>query len=178
MSFFAGINTNQNTFEIGGGELIPKNTRVVATCEEAGNDSYNGENYISLKWRVNLPKEYANRVIFQKLKVYDQAKQQKAREMLAAIATNAGGRLFQAMTAGNEQMPSDASLQSLCNSPMVLQLDVWELDDKSKSGNWVRLVAPYSQQQTQAPVVQQPVQQMAVQQQNQQEQDGFDSIPF
>lgn len=152
MSFFAGINTNQNTFEIGGGELIPKNTRVVATCEEAGNDSYNGENYISLKWRVNLPKEYANRVIFQKLKVYDQAKQQKAREMLAAIATNAGGRLFQAMTAGNEQMPSDASLQSLCNSPMVLQLDVWELDDKSKSGNWVRLVAPYTQQQATAPV--------------------------
>lgn len=161
MSFFEGINTQQNTFELGGSiELIPKDTRVVATCEEAKNDSYNGENYINLKWRVNLPQEYANRVIYQKLKVFDQAKQQNAREMLAAIATNAGGRLFQAMTAGNEQMPSDASLQTLCNSPMVLQLDVWELDDKSKSGNWVRAVAPYSQQQQQqpapAPVAQQP----------------------
>lgn len=155
MSFFAGINTQQNTFELGGSVgLIPKNTRVVATCEEAKNDSYNGENYINLKWRVNLPQEYANRVIFQKLKVYDQAKQKSAREMLAAIATNAGGRLFQAMTASNEQMPSDASLQSLCNSPMVLQLDVWELDDKSKSGNWVRSVAPYSQQSAPAPAPQ------------------------
>lgn len=146
MSFFDGINTNQNTFDLGGSvDLIPKNTRVVATCEEAKNDSYIGENYINLKWRVNLPKEFANRVVFQKLKVYDQAKQKSAREMLAAIASNAGGRLFQAMAAGNEQMPSDASLQTLCNSPMVLLLDVWELDDKSKSGNWVRSVAPYSQ---------------------------------
>lgn len=173
MSFFAGINTNQNTFELGGSvDLIPKNTRVVATCEEAKNDSYNGENYINLKWRVNLPKEFANRVVFQKLKVYDQAKQKSAREMLAAIATNAGGRLFQAMAAGNEQMPSDASLQTLCNSPMVLLLDVWELDDKSKSGNWVRSVAPYSQQQAQAPVAPQPVQQPAPQAQ------FTDDIPF
>jgi hypothetical protein len=152
MSFFSGINTQQNTFELGGSvDLIPKNTRVVATVEEAKNDSYNGENYINLKWRVNLPKEYANRVIFQKLKVYTADKQQKAREMLAAIATNASGRLFQAMTAGNEEMPSDASLQTLCNSPMVLLLDVWELDDKK--GNWVRSVAPY-QAKAQQPAAQ------------------------
>jgi hypothetical protein len=143
MSFFDGINTQQNTFELGSFDLIPKNTRVVATCEEAKNDSYDGETYINLKWRVNLPQEYANRVIFQKLKVYDPAKQKSAREMLAAIASNAGGRLFQAMTASNEQMPSDASLQTLCNSPMVLQLDVW--DYKGKTGNLVRSVAPYSQ---------------------------------
>ena len=145
MSFFDGINTQQTTFELGGSvELIPKNTRVVATCEEAKNDSYNDESYINLKWRVNLPKEFANRVVFQKLKVYTEGKQQKAREMLAAIATNAGGRLFQVMTAGNEQMPSDASLQTLCNSPMILLLDVWEIE--GKSGNWVRLVAPYQKQ--------------------------------
>lgn len=155
MNFFEGINTQQTTFELGGSvDLIPKNTRVVATCEEAKNDSYNGENYINLRWRVNLPKEFANRVIFQKLKVYTADKQQKAREMLAAIATNAGGRLFQAMQAGSEQMPSDSSLQTLCNSPMVLLLDVWELEDKSKSGNWVRSVAPYSvKAQQPAPVV-------------------------
>ena len=161
MSFFTGINTQQTTFEIGSSiDLIPKNTRVVATVEEAKNDSYNDESYINLKWRVNLPKEYSNRVVFQKLKVYTADKQQKAREMLAAIATNAGGRLFQAMTTNNEQMPSDASLQTLCNSPMVLLLDVWELDDKSKSGNWVRSVAPYQKQAQQpapAPVqAQQP----------------------
>ena len=157
MNFFSGINTQQTTFELGGSvNLIPKNTRVVATVEEAKNDSYNGENYINLKWRVNLPKEYANRVIFQKLKVFDPLKQQNAREMLAAIATNAGGRLFQAMTAGNEEMPSDSSLQTLCNSPMVLLLDVWELDDKSKSGNWVRSVAPYQKKSTAPAVAPQP----------------------
>lgn len=154
MSFFEGINTNQSTFEIGSFDLIPKNTRVVATCEEAKNDSYDGENYINLKWRVNLPQEYANRVIFQKLKVYNPDRQKTAREMLAAIAKNAGGRLFQAMTASNEQMPSDASLQTLCNSPMVLQLDVW--DYKGKTGNLVRSVAPYSQHSAPAPVVPQP----------------------
>src|SRR5574344_1254382 len=142
MNFFEGINTQQDTFETGGSfDLIPKNTRVVATCEEAKNDSYNDESYINLKWRVNLPKEYANRVVFQKLKVYTADKQQKAREMLAAIATNAGGRLFQAMQAGKEEMTSDESLQTLCNSPMVLLLDVWEIEDKK--GNWVRSVAPY-----------------------------------
>lgn len=142
MNFFEGINTQQDTFETGGSfDLIPKNTRVVATIEEAKNDGYNDESYINLKWRVNLPKEYANRVIFQKLKVYTTDKQQKAREMLAAIATNAGGRLFQAMMARNEQTPSDTSLQTLCNSPMVLLLDVWEIE--GKTGNWVRSVAPY-----------------------------------
>jgi hypothetical protein len=158
MRFFDGINTQQNTFEMGSFDLIPKNTRVVATCEEAKNDSYDGETYINLKWRVNLPQEYANRVIFQKLKVYSPDRQKTAREMLAAIASNAGGRLFQAMTASNEQMPSDASLQTLCNSPMVLQMDVW--DYKGKTGNLVRSVAPHSQQTAQvapAPVVaQQP----------------------
>ena len=157
MNFFEGINTQQTTFEVGSSvDLIPKNTRVVATVEEAKNDSYNGENYINLKWRVNLPKEFANRVVFQKLKVYTADKQQKAREMLAAIATNAGGRLFQTMQASNEQMPSDSSLQTLCNSPMVLLLDVWELDDKSKSGNWVRSVAPYQKQAQQPAPAPQP----------------------
>ena len=156
MNFFEGINTQQTTFEVGGSiDLIPKNTRVVATCEEAKNDSYNDESYINLKWRVNLPKEFANRVVFQKLKVYTEGKQQKAREMLAAIATNAGGRLFQVMTASNEQMPSDASLQTICKSPMVLLLDVWEIE--GKSGNWIRSDAPYqTKAQQPAPVTAQP----------------------
>ena len=171
MSFFEGINTQQTTFEVGSNlELIPKNTRVVATVEEAKNDSYNDENYINLKWRVNLPKEFANRVVFQKLKVYTADKQQKAREMLAAIATNAGGRLFQAMQAGNEEMPSDASLQALCNSPMVLLLDVWELE--GKSGNWIRSVAPY---QAKAP---QPAQQPAPVAPAVAPQPALDDIPF
>jgi hypothetical protein len=143
MSFFGNINTQETTFEMGGGDIlpIPKDTRVLAICEEAKNSEYNGERYINLKWRVNQPAEYANRVLFQKLKVYDLAKGEAHKRMLAAIATNAGGKLFAAMQKAGEQEPSDMSLSTITNSPMVLLLDVWELDDKSKSGNWVKSVS-------------------------------------
>src|SRR5690606_38972449 len=81
---------------------------------------------------------------FQKVQAYekDAAKADKAKRMLAAIASNAGGGLFSSMEQRQETMPSDMSLAQLCNRPMVLKLGVWELDDKSKSGNWVQAVAP------------------------------------
>lgn len=148
MSFFAGINTEATEFEMGGEDFapIPDGTRVVATCEEAKTAEWDGKRYINLKWRINLPQEYANRVIFQKLHVYDPAKADRARSMLAAISTNAGGRMVQMMQQNGEAEPSDASLQALTNSPMVLMLGVWELDDKSKSGNWVKAVSKYERQ--------------------------------
>lgn len=143
MSFFDGIDTSKTDFESGGYKLIPKDTRVLATCEGAENGSYEGNRYIKLSWRVNRPDEFANTVIFQKLKVYDLAKGQAHKAMLAAIAQNAGGRLFDLMRQRAEHEPSDASLQAaLTNSTMVLLVDVWELDDKSKSGNWVKAVSP------------------------------------
>lgn len=144
-NFFEGINTNNSSFEIGGGfDLLPKDTRVVATCEQAVTKNYEGRWSISIKWRVNLPSQYANRVIFQALKVWDAdpSKAQKAKAMLAAIAANAGGRLFQAMSQRNENDPSDESLQTLMNAPMVLLLDIWEIE--GKSGNWVKAVSAYN----------------------------------
>jgi len=144
-NFFEGINTNNTSFEIGGGfELLPKDTRVVATCEQAVTKSFEGRWSINIKWRVNLPSQYANRVIFQTLKVWDDdpSKAQKAKAMLAAIATNAGGRLFQSMSQRNENDPSDESLQTLMNAPMVLLIDVWEIE--GKSGNWVKAVSAYN----------------------------------
>ena len=168
MSFFSQeqLQNNSGAFEIGGGTLapIPKDTRVVATCEEAKNDSYNGESYLNLKWRINLPQEYANRVIFQKLHIFDVVKGERAKGMLAAIGHNSGGKLFAAMQQNNEQAPSDYSLQGICNAPMVLLLDVWELEDKSKSGNWVKAVSAYNRQPAQpqqqaAPQIHQPTQQ-------------------
>ena len=143
MSFFGNIDTQETSFVLGGDDLapIPKDTRVLAICEEAKNSEYNGERYINLKWRVNQPAEYANRVLFQKLKVFDPAKADTHKRMLAAIATNAGGKLFASMQKAGENEPSDQSLASVTNSPMVLLLDVWELDDKSKSGNWVKSVS-------------------------------------
>lgn len=138
--------SNEGKFEMGGGDIAPiaDGTSVLAIAEEAKNNEYNGKQFINVKWRISKPAEYANRVIFQKIQAYesDQAKADKAKRMLAAIASNAGGGLFSAMEQRKETMPSDMSLAQLCNRPMVLKLGVWELDDKSKSGNWVQAVSP------------------------------------
>lgn len=155
MSFFQkSYTTGNGEFQLGGGTLqpIPDDTRVLAVCEEAKNEMYNHSEYIKLKWRVSQPAEYANRVIFQKLQVYDDAKSAAHRKMLAAIATNAGGKLFSAMESAGEDSPSDQSLQHICNRPMVLLLGVWELDDKSKNGNWVKAVSPRKQNAVSAAV--------------------------
>lgn len=165
MSFFDGIDTGVTDYEIGGGTLepIPDGTRVLAVCEEARNALYNGDSYISLKWRVSRPEEYNNRVIFHKLRVFDIGKAEKHKRMLAAIATNAGGGLFTAMAARKESEPSDESLTTIINRPMVLQLGVWEMD--GKSGNWVQAVSK-RKGAAQAPAPAAPAA------------DDFDDIPF
>lgn len=156
MSFFEENNEN-GTFSFGT-ELapIPDKTNVLAVCEEALNKEYQDTRYIEAKWRVIKPAEYANRLIFQKLKVYESDKAATHRRMLAAIATNAGGKLFLAMQASGEAEPSDQSLALLTGYPMVLALSVWENQEKTKSGNWVRAISPAKpsdaqKQETQAP---------------------------
>ena len=149
--------TQEGKFEMGGGDIapIPDGTSVLAVAEEAKNSEYQGDTYINVKWRISKPQEYANRVIFQKVRAYDTDTQRadKAKRMLAAIAANSGGGLFSAMQQRNESVPSDMSLSQLCNRPMVLKLGVWEIfaknpdgtEDKSrkeKDGNWVQAVAP------------------------------------
>ena len=143
MSFFENIDTTSSSFELGGGDFapIPENTKVLAIAEEAKNDEYQGARSIKVKWRISQPAAYANRVIFQKLQVYTPDKADKHKRMLAAIATNAGGQLFQAMQQTGETDPSDMSLSTITNRPMVLQLGIWESEDKSKSGNWVKAVS-------------------------------------
>ena len=140
------------SFEAGGGELkpIPDGTAVMASAEEASWKEYQGDRYINLKWRVAKPAEYQNRVIFQKIRVADAdaSKADRAKQMLAAIATNAGGSLFQAMQKAREHEPSDASLSTLCNRPMVLKLGVWDMN--GKTGNHVNAVSPVKSQ-TSAP---------------------------
>ena len=152
MSFFANIDTSANNFELGGDLApIPENTRVLAIAEEAKNDEYQGARYIKVKWRISQPAEYANRVIYQKLQVYTPDKADKHKRMLAAIATNAGGQLFAAMQQAGESEPSDMSLSTITNRPMVLQLGVWETEDKSKSGNWVKAVSARNKAPASAP---------------------------
>lgn len=151
MDFFNGIDLEETTFESGDGDFapIPKGTSVLAVAEDATNAEWQGDRYINVKWRISKPDEYNNRVIFQKIRVYDSdpAKAERAKRMLAAIATNAGGKMFQAMREANESEPSVMSLMQITNKPMVLKLGVWELD--GKTGNWVQAVSPYTRQNAQ-----------------------------
>lgn len=141
MSFFklseGQLNTTGNFAVASDIEPMPKDTQVKACVDEVKWDEYQGERYISIRWQVLAPKQYANRKIFQKLKVEqsDVKKRDKAIQMLAAIDANCGGKL---MSAGIE--PTDAAMQkNLLMKPMVLLLDVWTIDDKK--GNWVKAVS-------------------------------------
>lgn len=118
-------------------EPMPEGTQANAIIEEAKFDEYEGDRYINLKWRI-IGGEFNNRVVFQKVKVFDMdaKKRDKARMMLAAIDTNAGGKL---MGLGRE--PSDMEL-SMClmNVPICVTFGKWDMN--GKQGNWVKSVAP------------------------------------
>lgn len=144
MSFWNIDKPTDGNFETGGGNIepIPSNTSVLAAPDEAKWDEFQGDRYISVRWAVMAPAEYKNRKIFQKIRVEDEdpKKQEKAKRMLAAIDANAGGKL---MAAGEE--PTDKSLTvALCNKPMVLKLQVWEMEinGEERSGNWISAVSP------------------------------------
>src|SRR5690606_7741125 len=132
-------------FESGGGDIepIPANTTVLAAPDEAKWDEYDGDYYISVRWVVLQPKEFANRKVFQKIRVEDAdpKKADKAKRMLAAIDHNAGGKL-----AESSEKPTDGALtRNPVNKPMMLKLQGWEIDadDGTKTrGNWVSAVAP------------------------------------
>lgn len=135
-----------NSFESGGGNMdpIPAGTQVKATIDEVKWDEYQGSRFISARWNV-IDGEYKNRKVFHKIRVADDdpKKADKAKRMLAAIVTNAGGGLFKV-----QGEPTDQDLQQhLLHKPMACMLQVWEMDkdDGSKiSGNWVSAVAPLS----------------------------------
>lgn len=158
MSFFGlsdGTIANAATFDMGGGDIetIPAKTELLAVIDEAKWDSYEGQRHISLRWAVMQPQAYANRKVFQKLKIEepDSSKRDKAKRMMFAIDVNAGGKIAQS---GRE--PNDQDLMvGLCNKPMMIKVGVWEMEDKSKRGNWIMSVAP----RTSSPV--QQVQQSA-----------------
>ena len=132
------------TVETGGGDMtpIPAKTQVKAAIDEAKWDAYEGDEYINLRWTVLAPAEFKNRKIFQKIRVNDPAKAEKAKKMLGAIAVNAGGGLLK--TAGE---PTDSDLQKhLLNKPMALLIQVWKIkpDDGGDeiTGNWISSVSP------------------------------------
>lgn len=154
------------SYEVEGGDMkpIPDNTGCIAAIEEAKWDDYEGDRYISLKWRVMRPSEYEKRVIYHKVKVFGMAKDKdkqatadKAKRMLAAIDQNAGGKLMKV-----KGEPSDSDLMSaLVGKMMAIKVKVWEIDkdkngkaipkEERKSGNWICAVAPSKGGQKAAP---------------------------
>ena len=144
MSFWKDSEGNKieltNNFDKGGGDfsLIPAKTQVKAVIEEAKwESSQAGESFISLKWGI-IDGTYKGRKVFQKIRIYnpDAKKRDKDMRMLGAIDTNAGGDL---QKVDGEPTPIDL-MRALCNKPMIILLQVWEID--GKSGNWVSAVAP------------------------------------
>jgi len=145
-------------FDAGGGNMqpIPSDTNVLAAIDEAKwAKNQKGDEFISLRWSVMQPEEFENRKIFQKLWVTDFdpsvfgskgedkaiAKRDKAKKMLAAIDTNAGGKLL-----AKPVMPTDESMTlHLTNKPMIVKVMVWEMTDRMTGdvarGNWVGAVS-------------------------------------
>tara|TARA_B100000408_G_scaffold117945_1_gene96239 strand:+ start:2959 stop:3525 length:567 start_codon:yes stop_codon:yes gene_type:complete len=167
MSFFKmsdGTAPSTNgTAEMGGGNLppIPSGTQLKAMIVEAKWDDggqYNNR-HIKLRWDV-VDGEYKKRVVFQKVQVCetDANKRDKAIRMLAAIDANCGGKIMQL-----NAEPTDMDLMSnLCNKPMVIKVEVWEMegqDGETRSGNWVSAVSSGKPQAPAQPVPQQPQQQ-------------------
>lgn len=144
MSFWTLSNgeaaAQEKEFDMGGGDSspMPDKTKAVSYVEEAKDTEYNGARYYNLKWKVATG-EHKNQVTFQKVHAFDPdpIKRDKALKMLMAINMNCGGKLHQL-----ESAPTDMDLMTnICNKPMMVEYGVWELDDKSKSGNWVRAVS-------------------------------------
>ena len=166
---------NITSFDAGGGDIkpIPNNTALIAAIEEAKWAEYDGEHYINLKWRVMRPADYANRVIFQKLKVFSEKQGDKAKQMLAAIDANCGGKLSKLT-----ETPEDMHLMTaLVGKPMAVKVQIWDIN--GKTGNWISAVSPAK---SQAPVQAQAPKQSAPRPPQRQApvqvDDDLDSIPF
>jgi hypothetical protein len=156
---FWGLSTGEDattksdgSFDVGGGNMepIPNDTSVLAAIDEAKWDKdNNGNRFISLRWAVLQPEDFANRKVFQKLWVLDDEpkakdpvkKRDKAKLMLGAIDMNAGGKLL-----AKPVMPTDEALTlHLTNKPMIIKVMKWSMRDAQtgdmNSGNWVGAVS-------------------------------------
>lgn len=120
-----------------GSSVIPANESFNVYIDQVSWDEYEGEKLINIRWCVTEGK-YAKRKIFQKLRVYDKdfKRADRAKEMLACIDTNCGGKLMSL-----ESLPTNADFNSaLLNREMNITVDVWEAN--GKTGNWVKSIKP------------------------------------
>lgn len=139
-------NQNAGSVEVGGGDLtpIPAGSKLIAIVEEAKFDTAKvfgteiEHDILSLKWKV-IDGPYKNRVIFQKVHCLPGSNPEKTdngMQMLLAVDHNAGGKITAKASSGQEPTEMDFATQ-LTNKPMIIRVDVWETEDKSKSGNWI-----------------------------------------
>lgn len=101
-------------------------------------DEYEGQKKVKIKARVIGEGAGKNRVLFLNLKCFAGEKiKETARDNAIQILVKMYGICKVKLPNGE---PDDDSLSQLVDKPISLLLDVWELEDKSKSGNWLRNV--------------------------------------
>lgn len=101
-------------------------------------DEYQGQKKIKIKARVIGEGAGKNRVLFLNLKCFSGPDiKESARDNAIQILV----KMYKICKANlPDGEPDDKSLAQLVDKPINLYLDVWELEDKSKSGNWLRNV--------------------------------------
>ena len=98
-------------------------------------DEYEGQKKVKIKARVVGDGPGKNRVLFLNLKCFAGSDiKETARDRAIQVLVKMYN-ICKAKLPNGE--PDDASLSQLVDKPMDLMLDVWELEDKSKSGNWL-----------------------------------------
>lgn len=164
-----------------GAELIPAGTELVALIEQAQWDGKDGDEWVSLRWKIASPQQYKGRVIFQKIKVFGTSSDKdraatvdRAKRMLAAIDVNSGGGL-ESLT---EPPTGEQLAKNLGGKLMAIKVMVWkgEFNGQEKSGNFVSAVSkPPALQSAQPsrPALSRPTPPKA-----QPKQDADDDIPF
>ena len=165
----------------GGGTLIPEGTLVLASVEEIKTQTFDGSTHesLNLKWRVEEPEEYNNRVFFQTIKIngtdplskyYNKDKQdtqiKDAFRMLSAIDKNAGGNIAKLM-----RKPTDDELtQYIVAAKMWVNLGVYNNRQIIRKVSAFLYVEEPSKQATNATAPKTPA--------NQVSDDMEDDIPF
>jgi len=148
-------NSGAKEFEAATGNFdpIPDGSKVLAEIDEVKWDlTRDNAEYLSIRWNVQEPDEFAKRKIYQKLWVTDddpnakdeakaKKKRDNAKRMLAAIDANCGGKLSKVM-----RKPSNDELtMALTARPMIIRCAVWEIESatgEKNSGNWISAVFP------------------------------------
>lgn len=142
MSFWTLTDGQQATGEVTVTNLdaLPKGW-YTAMFEEVANKEWEDDRYINIKARI-VTGEYANRVVFLKLKVYETNSQYyKAEARDKAIQKLV--KLYQILKVKLPNgEPDDRSLSQLADKPLDIMLDVWKDNDtKEVKGNWLANLA-------------------------------------